>query len=790
MNNDLSFAADEIVAYGESTGANPTTLTLNFTIPAAQPTGDYRMRIGGADSGLGSNPANANPCYTGTYGIFEDYTLRVLEAPSCLTPTGLAVEYNGGTEATISWTSDASSFNMKVNGTPIDAAINSPSYVLGGLELATTYSIEVQANCGTATSVWTSPISFTTDLCMPENMCELTFVLHDSYGDGWNGNAINVVDVATNEVIASMEADNHGGGSVASTDTKKLAVCDGRAIQFVWKTGSYATETSYEVYDIQGQEIFSGSGAMSAPVDYTVDCPSCFKPKELAASNIASSTADLSWTAVASETQWVLQYSEDSEFANPASETIDDNPSFQLTGLEPEHTYYVRVKAVCGSDDESDWVVLAEPITTLAECPVPSSLAVADVLANSAKVSWAGSEYQTFNILIGQDNPNNIKSYDFATGIPSDFENDATYPWTIASYAGGACIQSSNAGVASSASTISVTVTYPAACTIDFDAQCMGEGTSTAWDKCSFSIDNTEKFAKGANGGQWDHYSFDVAAGEHTFSWTYSKDGSVNATGDHFAVANIVMGEANVVWETTPIENINEREYSMTNLEPETHYFVKVQGDCSGSQTEWSEVFDFFTLPTQQVVITSAGYATYYNAYAYEMPADVIGYAFADKHYVQAYVAGQIVAAQQPLVLQGEAGIYDLLPTNATPDNTPEENQLIGVLSETFVADETGYKFYVLSLNADGEAGSAGFYWYNADGSGDFTVPAHKAYLKLSNAEANNAPGFIFDENGATSLENLKGVEGTLKFIQDGTIYILREGVIYDATGRKVRTLE
>ena len=38
------------------------------------------------------------------------------EAPACPKPTSLAVNYEGGTEATISWTSDATTWNLSVNG--------------------------------------------------------------------------------------------------------------------------------------------------------------------------------------------------------------------------------------------------------------------------------------------------------------------------------------------------------------------------------------------------------------------------------------------------------------------------------------------------------------------------------------------------------------------------------------------------------------------------------------------------------------------------------------------------
>ena len=163
FDNSLSFEADEVVCYGESTNANPTTLTLNFTIPATQTSGDFRLRIGSADSGLESDPADANPCYTGMYGCFQDYTLRVLETPSCLPPTGLAASDVTAHEATISWTSDASAWQIQLGeATPID--VTEPTYTFTGLAPETAYSAKVRANCGGDYSDWSSPVSFTTSI--------------------------------------------------------------------------------------------------------------------------------------------------------------------------------------------------------------------------------------------------------------------------------------------------------------------------------------------------------------------------------------------------------------------------------------------------------------------------------------------------------------------------------------------------------------------------------------------------------------------------------------------------
>ena len=227
------------------------------------------------------------------------------EEPSCFKPANLAVNYEGGITATVTWEGETETYNIDVNGT-VTEGVTSP-YTLEGLELATTYAVMVQANCGTnGTSEWTSAVSFTTDLCMPEDQCEISFELTDSYGDGWNGAYIEVVDVATGESLAQMSNQNIAKGE--ETETYTLAVCDGREIQFVWVSGSYDTECSYVVYDINEEVIFEGSGAMSEPVNYTVNCTpiTCFRPTEVEVDYITNDAATVQWNGTS--TSYEVQY--------------------------------------------------------------------------------------------------------------------------------------------------------------------------------------------------------------------------------------------------------------------------------------------------------------------------------------------------------------------------------------------------------------------------------------------------------------------------------------------------
>jgi hypothetical protein len=136
--------------------------------------------------------------------------------------------------------------------------------------------------------------------------------------------------------------------------------------------------------------------------------------------------------------------------------------------------------------------------------------------------------------------------------IPADWNNSVTYPWFITDGNGGKCLKSSNNGMPSTTSEISVTVDYGQAGTIEFDAECRGEGTN--FDKCRFLIDGDIKFEYGNTVAGWNHYSYDVTAGVHTFTWMYMKDGSVNPEGDYLAIDNVVINNGLSVDVTTNAE--------------------------------------------------------------------------------------------------------------------------------------------------------------------------------------------------------------------------------------------
>ena len=102
-NNNLNFNdAGEQVFYVLSSNANPTTVVANFSV-GSNPLGSYRMRIGGTDTDAGPS----SPCYTGTLGTFEDYTLNITAPPTCIAPTAL-IATPQPTSVDMSWTASIS----------------------------------------------------------------------------------------------------------------------------------------------------------------------------------------------------------------------------------------------------------------------------------------------------------------------------------------------------------------------------------------------------------------------------------------------------------------------------------------------------------------------------------------------------------------------------------------------------------------------------------------------------------------------------------------------------------
>ena len=133
------------------------------------------------------------------------------------------------------------------------------------------------------------------------------------------------------------------------------------------------------------------------------------------------------------------------------------------------------------------------------------------------------------------------------------------------------------------------------------------------------------------------------------------------------------------------------------------------------------------------------------------------------------------VPAATPLVLIGTADTEYEVPVVASA-STPAVNMLLAG-DGTTEFDGSTYDYILFS---------DGLFYQIGEG----TVATNKAYLHCTNnPNPSLAPTLriAFEENNATDIQNIEGSEKAVKFFQNGNLYILRDGVVYDVTGAKVR---
>ncbi len=276
------------------------------------------------------------------------YTVNC-DVVTCRKPRSLTVSNVTATTAQISWVPNGNftTWQYSIDGGANWTDVSGVTHInLTGLTSGVNYTVLLRTNCGSEQSEARS-VSFVTG-----DMCEISYELTDSYGDGWNGAAINVVDGMTGTILATWTI---GSGRSASGT---LPIIDGSTVNFVWVRGNYDSECSYVVNDVSGNTIFAGSAAMS-PIAHVVDCPDCVRPRNLEASDVTTTSAMISWEA-GSATDWTIQYSNSSTFSTVLGSEDVNVPQKEFTGLTAETTYYFRVKAVCGVGEESDWSNVCE----------------------------------------------------------------------------------------------------------------------------------------------------------------------------------------------------------------------------------------------------------------------------------------------------------------------------------------------------------------------------------------------------------------------------------------------
>jgi hypothetical protein len=379
-----------LVQYSVDGGTNWTTFhTINQTNHVVSTScALVELTIPGASVPVASNfrVRFSGTWASGDYYFYVDQ-FSMLESVPCPGVTGLSASNIGLTTADITWTSGAGDFNIEWSTSLFtpgtgqqtgSASSSTNSYSMNGLNQATTYYVSVQADCGIdGVSSWSTPIQFTTS--SPGDNCGTALDLatltspyvgtttgfNDSFSQACAPNTapdmIFFIEVPANAELVigqtsnSYDSRNYVGFGGSCPGATEIACFDDPDVQDVtWFNNTGSSQIVYWIQDGFG----TANGAFE--LAWTLTAITCPDPSGLTLDNLTSTTADVSWTAGGTESNWNIEWGAPGFAPGTGAEIGADVAtanSYSITGLNPETNYQVYVQADCGAvDGTSEWV--------------------------------------------------------------------------------------------------------------------------------------------------------------------------------------------------------------------------------------------------------------------------------------------------------------------------------------------------------------------------------------------------------------------------------------------------
>lgn len=395
-------ATNWVLQYKESSDVTWTDVpyaTMPYQLTNLTPYTNYMVRI-------------MSDCDNGEYSP-ASAPINFTTLATCPAPTNLTVVGTTATSVDLSWTEmgSANTWNVIYGTTGFDPNTTGTSVVvtsvpasITGLSNSTVYDFYVQSDCGGGDqSFWVGPITTAPG-------------------------SINMTVTGSQTITAcgGHIYDDGGPNDVYSSYCESyLTINPENAGDVVQISGTFHLESSYdyiEIYDgasASGTMLHSTSGTTQGSVpattsttgpltihfhsdgsvqndgfDLEINCvqggpvSTCDAPTALSASNVAQTSAAINWTAGGSETAWNLQYKAASATNWSNNITVNNTPTYNLTGLTPGTAYNVRVQANCGAGETSDWATANFTTQAETDCPTPTNFHFTDINANSVVLAW------------------------------------------------------------------------------------------------------------------------------------------------------------------------------------------------------------------------------------------------------------------------------------------------------------------------------------------------------------------------------------------------------------------
>ncbi|SRX76038.1 T9SS-dependent choice-of-anchor J family protein [Aequorivita antarctica] len=348
-------------------------------------------------------------------GFFPVYMamddISITETPACSKPTSLRVDSTTSISADMSWTPRGNEsewllkygepgFDPAIDGTSVQVS-NNPNTTITDLIPAHIYSVYVQAQCGGSDgdSFFAGPITMKTrpvndELCnaiplIVDGGCVGssfsnvggTLEINEPQGSCFQAAGdqtvwFSFVAPLSGEVTVTTDFE---GGTLedtevavyeAPTNCGNLATlgievgCDedgGNTGMGFLSVVTLTGLTAGNAYYVQVNGFISfGDGTMEGSfcIEVNNDGIDCPQPTDISVSNVTENTADVSWTAGGSETEWEIKYGAPGFDPEITGISVMDNDGVlgeTINNLDPDTIYDLYVRAVCNSDIKSNF---------------------------------------------------------------------------------------------------------------------------------------------------------------------------------------------------------------------------------------------------------------------------------------------------------------------------------------------------------------------------------------------------------------------------------------------------
>jgi len=392
------------------------------------------------------------------YMYIDEFVVEA--APTCIRPSDFVVATTD-TEATLTWTSDATQFEVQystdgTNWTP--STVNASTTTVTGLNSSTAYQFRVRAICSVGdTSSWATTTARTA--------CDVVAAADMPYFQGFEGdaNCWNQEFVSGNiewQIDADITDENYTqisayeGSSymgilnqdsenpditrlvspifdLSSFETATLKFAHQQAewgddqdkltVEYrlgptsewqtlatytndipTWRSETFQLTTLSSQFQIAFKATCSfGRGIAIDSISLSAEgqaVPTCDIPTNVTTLNLTANTVTVTWNGTAP--QYEIEISGGTQ---TITETVSAN-TFSTEALTPETPYTVKVRALCDTDLTSDWSAVSSFTTTQPECGVPVNVQTTTT-STTVTVTWTGyaAEYEV--IVSGGDMP-------------------------------------------------------------------------------------------------------------------------------------------------------------------------------------------------------------------------------------------------------------------------------------------------------------------------------------------------------------------------------------------------